>query len=82
MHFPQELVLQREILAFQLFGDTHGHTHLEQIPCDALIVADRPSNYTRMIEILWHERRYIAFERDLEERGVPARHRGVPKRTA
>jgi hypothetical protein len=73
MHFPQEFVLQREILAVQLFGDGQGHAHMEQIPGEAHLVADCPSQYARMIEILWQDRRYIAFERDLEERAVAAK---------
>ena len=31
------------------------------------------SKYARMIEIIWHDRRYIASEGDLKERAVPAR---------
>ena len=67
MTFPREFVVRREIYAIQLFG----RNLLERIPPDAVILADCPSAYTRMIEVVWQEKRYAVFERDLKERTEP-----------
>jgi len=61
---PQEFVLRREVYAIELFGGNR----LQRIPLGSVILADRPSAYVRMIEILWEGKRYIVYERDLEER--------------
>ena len=60
---PQEFVLRSEVCAIQLFG----RNLLECIPPSTVILADRPSTHTRMIEVLWKQKRYIVFQRDLEE---------------
>lgn len=71
MQFAREVVLRKEIWAIQLFG----HILLERIPPGSVIVVDRPSTYTRMIEVVWQEKRYIVFQRDLEERTETVKHR-------
>jgi len=67
IRLPQEFVTRRELGAIQLFG----HNRIERIPPDAIILADRPSTHARMIEVVWNEKRYIVFQRDLEERAEP-----------
>lgn len=67
IRLPQEFVLRREVYATQLFG----RNLLERIPPDAIIRADRPSTHLRMIEVVWNEKRYVVFQRDLEERAEP-----------
>jgi hypothetical protein len=67
IRLPQEFVLRREVGAVQLFG----RNRIERIPPDAIILADRPSTHERMIEVTWNEKRYIVFQRDLEERTEP-----------
>ena len=69
MQLPREFILRREICAIQLFG----RNLLERIPPDAVILADCPSAYKRMIEVVWQERRYAVFERDLRERTEPVK---------
>lgn len=69
MQLPQEFVVRREIYAIQLFG----RNLLECIPTDAVIFVDRTSAHKRMLEVVWQERRYIVFERDLKERAEPAK---------
>ncbi len=64
---PQEFFLRSEVCAIQLFG----RNLLECIPRSTVILADRPSAHTRMIEVLWKEKRYIVFQRDLEELAEP-----------
>jgi hypothetical protein len=64
---PQEFVLRRGVYATQLFGQNS----LERIPPDTVILADRPSTHARMIEVVWNEKRYVVFQRDLEERAEP-----------
>lgn len=68
MQLAQELILSREICAIQLFG----HGLLERMPAGSIILVDSPSTYARMVEVVWHQRRYIVFQRDLEERTEPA----------
>ena len=67
---PQEFVLRSEVCAIQLFG----RNLLECIPPSTVILADRPSTHTRMIEVLWKQKRYIVFQRDLEELAEPRKH--------
>ena len=64
---PQEFVLRGKVYAFQLFG----RQLLERIPANAVILADRPSAYVRMIEVVWEERRYLVFARDLRDLAEP-----------
>lgn len=64
---PQEFVLRSEVCAIQLFG----RNLLECIPPSTVILADRPSTHTRMIEVLWKQKRYIVFQRDLKELAEP-----------
>ena len=64
MHGPLEFVLCDEICAIQLFG----RNRLECIARGSVIIAEQASTYARMIEIVWREKRYLVFERDLEER--------------
>jgi len=64
IRLPQEFVIRREVCAVQLFG----RNLLERIPPDSVILADRPAAHQRMIEVVWNEKRYLAFQRDLEER--------------
>ena len=65
---PQKFVLRRKAYAFQLFG----RQLLERIPGGALILAERhSSDYVSMIEVVWEERRYLVFERDLRELTEP-----------
>jgi hypothetical protein len=66
-HLPQEFALRSEVCAIQLFG----RNLLECIPPSTVIHADRPSTHSRMIEVLWKEKRYIVFQRDLEELAEP-----------
>lgn len=68
MEFARDLILREEICAVQLFG----HNLLQRIPPGSVIVADRPSTYVRMAEVIWRDDRYIVFQRDLEERTEPA----------
>lgn len=64
MQFARELMLRDEICAVQLFG----HNVFERIPRGSVIFVDRPSTYVRMVEVIWQDKRYIVFQRDLEER--------------
>jgi hypothetical protein len=64
---PQTFVVRSEVCAIQLFG----RNLLECIPPSMVILADRPSTHARMIEVLWKEKRYIVFQRDLEELAEP-----------
>jgi len=64
---PQEFVVQREVYAFPLFG----RSVLGCIPSGAVILATNRSTHKRMIEVIWQEKRYIVFERDLQERMEP-----------
>ncbi len=64
---PQTFVLRSEVCTIQLFG----RNLLECIPPSAVILADRPSTQARMIEVLWKEKRYLMFQRDLEELAAP-----------
>ncbi|HTW64353.1 MAG TPA: hypothetical protein VME17_07040 [Bryobacteraceae bacterium] len=68
MQFGRELVLREQICAIQLFG----RKALERIPAGSIIFAEHPSNYVRMIEVVWQQRRYLVFQRDLEERTKPS----------
>jgi hypothetical protein len=67
MRLPQEFVVRREVVAVQLFG----RNRIERIPPDAVILADRHSTYARMIEVVWNDKRYVVFQRDLEECAQP-----------
>ena len=64
---PQKFVLRRKVYAFQRFG----RELLERIPADAVILAERPTEYASMIEVAWEDRRYLVFERDLRELAEP-----------
>jgi hypothetical protein len=66
---PQEFVVHREIHAIQGFGQGL----IEPIPASEVILADRPSHYARLIEVVWHQKPYLVFERDLVERAEPLR---------
>lgn len=57
-------MLREEICAVQLFG----HNLLECIPRGSVISVERASTYVRMVEVIWQDKRYIVFQRDLEER--------------
>jgi hypothetical protein len=70
IQLPQTFVFRSEIYGIQLFG----RNLLERIPPDAVILADRPYTHVRMIEAIWKERRYIVFQRDLEENAEPFRN--------
>jgi hypothetical protein len=67
IRLPQEFVLRSEICAIQLFG----RNLLECLPTSTVVLAERPSTHTRMFEVLWKEKRYIVFQRDLEELAEP-----------
>lgn len=69
IQLPQEFVVRREVHAIQHFGQSL----LERIPPSEVIRADRPAMYPRMIEVVWQERRYLIFVRDLTERAEPVR---------
>ena len=69
MQLPEEFVVRREIHAIQHYG----HSLLEPIPPGEVILAERASMYARMIEVVWQERRYLVFDRDLTERAEPVR---------
>lgn len=64
---PQEFVVQREVYTFPLLG----RSVLECIPPGAVVLASRRSTHKRMIEVTWQEKRYVVFERDLQERMEP-----------
>jgi len=63
----QEFVTRRVVGTVQLIG----RNRIERIPPDSVILADRPSTHARMIEVTWNEKRYVVFQRDLEERAEP-----------
>ena len=67
IELPQEFVVQREVYAFPLFG----RSVLACIPHGAVILASCRSTHKRMIEVIWQEKRYVVFERDLQERMEP-----------
>jgi len=67
--FPQEFIVRREVHAIQHFGQSL----LEPIPAGEVILAECPSHYARMIEVVWHQKRYLVFDRDLTERAEPLR---------
>ena len=69
MDLPEEFVVRCEIHAIQRFGQSL----LEPIPPGEVILAERPSAYARMVEVVWQERRYLVFDRDLTERAEPLR---------
>ena len=69
MQLPEEFVVRREIHAIQHYA----HSLLEPIPPGEVILADCHSMYARMIEVVWQERRYLVFDRDLTERAEPVR---------
>jgi hypothetical protein len=64
---PQDFIVGREIHAIQYFGQGL----LEPIPAGEVVLAERPSNYARMIEVVWDQKRYLVFDRDLTERAEP-----------
>lgn len=66
---PQEFVILREFHAIQHFGNSR----IEPIPAGEGILAERPSNYARMVEVVWRNRPYLVFERDLTECAEPLR---------
>lgn len=68
MQSGQEVLLRDDICAVQLFG----HNQFERIPKGSVVLADRASTYARMFEVIWRQKRYIVFQRDLEERTEPA----------
>jgi len=68
IRLPQEFVVRREVYAIQLFS----RSLLERIPPNAIILADHKSVHARMIEVVWNEKRYMVFQRDLEERAEPS----------
>ena len=78
IRLPQDFVLRSEVCAIQLFG----RNLLECIPISTVILADRPSTHTRMIEALWKEKRYIVFQRDLEELAEPSQPEQEPMPTS
>ena len=63
MQLPEEFVVRREIGAIQHFGQSL----LEPIPSGEVILVERVSLYARMIEVVWQERRYLVFDRDLTD---------------
>ncbi len=71
MHFPgvipSGLGLRREVQAIQHFGQNR----LESISEGEIILAEARSAYSRMIEAVRQERRYLILERDLRERAEP-----------
>jgi hypothetical protein len=67
LQLPQEFVVLSEVYAFPLFG----RSVLACIPPGAVILASCRSTHKRMIEVIWQEKRYVAFERDLQERMSP-----------
>lgn len=68
MQLARKVVVRNDICVVQLFG----RNHLERIPSGSVVLADCPSTYERMIEVVWQEKRYAMFQRDLEERTEPA----------
>jgi hypothetical protein len=60
-------VLQREIVAIQVFG----RYLLEKIPPGSMILVSGHTTRERMLVVLWEDREYIMFERDLKERATP-----------
>jgi hypothetical protein len=69
MQLPQEFVVRREIQAIQHFGQSL----LEPVPAGEVILVEGPSPFAHMIEMLWQDRHYLIFERDLKERSEPLR---------
>ena len=67
MHHPLDSLVHCEICVIQLFG----RNRLECIAPGCVITVQGTSAYTRMAEIVWREKRYLAFERDLDERTQP-----------
>jgi len=67
--FPQEFIIRREVHAIQHFGQSL----LEPIPAGEVILAEGPSSYARMIEVVWQDKRYLVFDRDLTERAEPVK---------
>ena len=63
LQLPQEFIVRVEVYGFG--------PNLERIPPDSVVLALSRSTYKRMIEIVWQEKRYIVFERDLHERMWP-----------
>ena len=65
LRLPQSFVVRREVYVFQLFG----RSALQRIPPGAVILASHRSTHERMI--IWQEKRYVVFERDVQERMSP-----------
>lgn len=72
IQLPQEFIVRREMLALQDFG----RSLLERIGAGEVIlakhrVAKQRDQWPRMIEVVWHERPYLIYERDLTEQAEP-----------
>lgn len=67
LQLPQEFVVLIEVYAFPLYG----RGVLACIPPGAVILASCRSTHKRMIDVIWQEKRYVVFERDLQERMSP-----------
>ena len=67
LQLPEEFVVQFEVVAYPL----EGHGVLECIPPGAIILASCRSIHEHMIEVVWQEKRYVVFERDLQDRMRP-----------
>jgi len=65
LRFPQEFVVRREVYGFGPKG------RLERIPPGAVVLASSRSTHKRMIEVIWREKQYDVFERDLQDRMEP-----------
>lgn len=67
LQLPQNFVVRREVYVFQLFE----RSALKRIPPDTVILVSHRSTHKRMIEVIWEEKWYVAFERDVHERMEP-----------
>ena len=67
IQLPQEFVVRREVYAFPLFG----RGALDCIPAGSVVLASCRSTHPRMIEVIWQEKHYIVFERDLQDHMEP-----------
>lgn len=67
LQLSQNFVVRREVYVFQLFE----RSALQRIPPNTVIFASHRSTHKRMIEVIWQEKWYIVFERDVHERMEP-----------
>lgn len=67
LQLPREFVVGSEVYAFSL----NGRGVLECIPAGTVILASRRSTPKSMVEILWPDKPYVVFERDIRDRMQP-----------